>query len=480
MTDNQAFSVLSGKVLVAGAGVSGIGCARLLTGLGVDTTIADDNTDALARAVAETDDRARGIDVAEARGRLMEYSTLVTSPGWRPDSPLLVDAAFANCEVIGDVELAYRLDRAGVFGPPRTWLVVTGTNGKTTTTAMLAAMMAETGKDTGLRAAAVGNIGVAVTDALVESERIDILVAELSSFQLHWSSQLTPDAGVLLNLADDHIDWHGSFFNYVAAKAKVLTAPVAVAGIDDGRVREQLRKVPPANLIGFTLDEPRHGDFGVSHGMLVDNTGADPVALARATGIEPPGPAGVLDALAAAAVARSQGARPEHIAAALRSFSVAGHRGQTVETRGGVRFIDNSKATNPHAADAAMSGLSSVIWVAGGQLKGADITGLVAGHAERIKAAAVLGVDRSQFAKALERHAPHTMLRITDSTDPSGAMDELIDWAVSIAEPGDTVLLAPAAASLDMYTGMAQRGDLFTEAVVRHSDRLERKQETLP
>src|SRR5699024_4987650 len=111
---------------------------------------------------------------------------------WRPDNPLLLDAASAGLEVIGDVELAYRLDRAGRFGAPRTWLVVTGTNGKTTTTAMLAAMMQELGRDTGLRAEAVGNIGVSVADALVDPRRVDVLVAELSSFQLHWSKELTP------------------------------------------------------------------------------------------------------------------------------------------------------------------------------------------------------------------------------------------------------------------------------------------------
>lgn len=452
---------LQGTVLVTGAGVSGLGCAILLHRLGVDVVVADDNPQARQNVLQATNGQARVLEVPQAEAELGQYHLVVTSPGWRPDSPVLLAAARAGLEVIGDVELAYRLDRAGVFGPPRTWLVVTGTNGKTTTTAMLADMMAQAGP----RSRAVGNIGVAVTDALVAEERIDVLVAELSSFQLHWSSQLTPDAGVLLNLAEDHLDWHGGFAGYAAAKARVLTGPVAVAGIDDAAVVEQLTRVAPDNPIGFTLGVPASGQFGVIDGQLVDNTTGHALPLAPAEGIEPHGPAGVLDALAAAAVARSQGVTPEQIATALRQFRVDGHRGQVVHHAGGVDFIDNSKATNPHAADSALAGLSSVIWVAGGQLKGAEVHELIEAHAARLKAVLLLGVDRQLFADALTRIAPQVPVYLSDSTDPAGAMTELIGKAVPMLAPGDSVVLAPAAASLDMYTGMAQRGDLFTAAV---------------
>ncbi|GAB2504247.1 UDP-N-acetylmuramoylalanine--D-glutamate ligase [Corynebacterium atrinae] len=450
-----------GRVLVAGAGVSGRGCARLLADLGVDTVVADDNTEALALIDVP------GISVADARRRLSEFSLVVTSPGWRPTSPLLIDAATAGIEVIGDVELAYRLDRAGVFGAPRTWLVVTGTNGKTTTTAMLAAMMDQAAARTGRRAAAVGNIGVSVADAIVDKHRIDVLVAELSSFQLHWSRQFTPDAGVLLNLAEDHIDWHGSFEGYANDKARALAGPIAVAGIDDPRVSYLTGGI--SGLIGFTLGEPAAGQFGVIDGYLVDNTGAEPVNLAPVEGIEPAGPAGILDALAAAALARSQGVTPSEIAAALAEFRVAGHRGQVVATGAGVRWIDNSKATNPHAADAALGGLDNVIWIAGGQLKGADVTDLVLTHRGRLKAAGLLGIDAEHIAAALAAHAPQVEVFTSRSTDPVVAMDDLVDWAAARATPGDTVLLAPAAASLDMYTGMGHRGDLFAAAANRYA-----------
>ncbi|APT89223.1 UDP-N-acetylmuramoyl-L-alanyl-D-glutamate synthetase [Corynebacterium frankenforstense DSM 45800] len=487
--------MLPRHVLVAGAGVSGAGAARLLAGIGVAVTVADDNAAARERLLASIADVAPGDGRAqvracaldEARDRFAEFDLVVTSPGWRPDSPLLVAAAEAGLDVIGDVEMAWRLDRAGHFGAPRRWLAVTGTNGKTTTTGMLAACMQAAGE----RAVAVGNIGVAVADALDGEERVDVLVAELSSFQLHWAPTLTPDAGVLLNLADDHLDWHGSFAAYAAAKARVLRGPVAVAGVDDAHVRELLAgdagassadaspaapadavsDAPaadagdaPRRFIGFTLAAPEPGQVGVVDGRIVDHTGAEPVDIAPTEGIDPPGPAGVLDALAATAVARSQGVAPAAIAEALAGFHVARHRGQTVLVADDVRWVDNSKATNPHAAVAALKGVDRVVWIAGGQLKGAHVDDMVAALAPHLDAAVLLGVDRAILAEALARLAPQVPVETVATTDPEAAMTEVCRAAARHARRGGTVALAPAAASLDMYTGMGQRGDLFAAA----------------
>ncbi|WP_293954320.1 UDP-N-acetylmuramoyl-L-alanine--D-glutamate ligase [uncultured Corynebacterium sp.] len=451
---------LRGRILVAGAGVSGLGVAGMLHELGLEVVVADDNDTARHRLMELIE--VRDISTAEARATLDDYSIVVTSPGWHPASPLLVDAAAHGLEVIGDVEVAWRLDRAGVFGTPRTWLVVTGTNGKTTTTAMLAAMM----KQGGQAAEAVGNIGVPVSAALLAKERVDVMVAELSSFQLHWAPTLVPDAGLVLNLAEDHIDWHGSFREYALAKTKVLNGPVAVIGADDEFLVSLTTEQDLEDLIGFTLNVPGERQVGVNNGHLVDNTFGKNLVLAPADGINPSGPAGVLDALAAAALARSQGVSPEAIAAALEAFEVSGHRGQVIAVDGGVEFIDNSKATNPHAADSALAGKDSVIWLVGGQLKGADISELVATHAHRIKAALVLGVDRAEIVTALEKHVPETQIYVTESPDPMGAMEELVTEAFRIATSGDSVLLAPAAASLDMYKGMGERGDLFARSVL--------------
>ena len=452
--------ILSGTVLVTGAGISGVGIARLLADLNVDVLIADANETARDRAMEVAD--VAGIHPDQAMAELSRFSCVVTSPGWRPDTPLLQAAQAAGLEVLGDVELCYRLDRASVFGPPRTWMVVTGTNGKTTTTSMLASIM----QHAGYQAEAVGNIGVSVAEAVSAPQRIDVLVAELSSFQLHWSNQLVPDVGVLLNLAEDHIDWHGSMAAYAAAKAKVLAAPLAIAGLDDALVQQYVT----TPVMGFTLQSPQAGQVGVVDSTIVDNLHGTPRSIVPVAGLEPPGPAGIYDALAAtaAAVALVPDLQPSVIAQALQSFKVAGHRGQQVAEARGIIAIDNSKATNPHAADSALAGHDSVIWVAGGQLKGAEVDDLVARHAHRLKAVALMGVDRNIIRESVEKHAPGVPVFVTDDTGPQSAMDAVCAWAVAQANSGDAIVLAPAAASLDMYTGMGQRGVLFAESVSAH------------
>lgn len=476
---------LQGHVLVAGAGVSGQGCARLLHSLGVQVSVADDNAASLATlpesvgrlsvadAIAAANAQAAHAQTVMGDKGPAAFGLVVTSPGWRPDSALLRAFAESGVEVIGDVELAYRLDRAEVFGPARTWLVVTGTNGKTTTTGMLTSIMQADAARTGRTAWAVGNIGVSVFDALAAAERVDVLCAELSSFQLHWSAQLRPQVGALLNLAEDHIDWHGSFAHYADSKAKALAGDIAVVGIDDSVVAAYVPGLP-GKVVGFRATEPQAasaggcagGEVGVAGDRLVYQSadGAEIVDFCSAVGIEPAGVAGLYDAAAAAAVAYFAGAAPESIAAGLGAYRVSGHRGAVVHEDNGVRFVDNSKATNPHAADAALAGLDNVVWVAGGQLKGADVAPLVQEHYHRFRAAVLLGCDQELIAAALTQFAPDVPVTRVEETDPVLAMAQAVRAARQHAEPGDTVLLAPAAASLDMYTGMGQRGDLFAAA----------------
>lgn len=462
--------VRSGRVLVAGAGVSGRGAISMLQDLSCpEIVVVDDNASKGPELASEFG--IEWVTTASAAALLNDgTAAVVTSPGWPPHARLFVDAASNGVPVFGDVAVAYAGDRAGVWGDPRTWLVVTGTNGKTTTTSMLAEML-------GSRGEAVGNIGVALHDALRKDERVEVLAAELSSFQLHWAPNLAPDSGALLNLAEDHIDWHGSFDNYCSDKARALTGNVAVFYADDPTVITHVEKLRDAGhlaptTVSFTDSAPEPGQVGVRDGFIVDRAFAvgtdgavagssDGIVIAPTEGISPPGKAGVLDAVAATALARSAGVSATEIKEALSRFQVRAHRGQVVCEANDIRWIDDSKATNPHAADAALSGHDSVVWVAGGQLKGAEITPLVKTHAHRFHHAIVLGTDRAEVVSALESVRPELTVTTIDSSDPVLAMKLACSTAAAVAKPGDVVLLAPAAASLDMYSGMAERGDLF-------------------
>ena len=316
---------------------------------------------------------------------------------------------------------------------------------------MLAAMLAAAG----LRTAALGNIG----EPLVDAQGYDVLAVELSSFQLHWSRDLAPQAGALLNLADDHLDWHGDFDAYARAKAAIWRGGVAVGNLDDARVADLLSTVD-GRRIGFTLGAPKPGQFGVVDGMLVDGD----VELAPAGIVRPKGAHNVANALAAAALARVYGVPPDAVRAGLASYEPRGHRNAFVATVNGVDYVDDSKATNPHAAYASLTGYPRIVWIAGGQLKGVDVAELVSSVAGRLAGAVLLGVDRADVAAALARHTPEVPVVDVSTTD-DGAMGEVVRAATALARPGDTVLLAPAAASLDMFASYARRGDAFAAAV---------------
>jgi UDP-N-acetylmuramoylalanine--D-glutamate ligase len=316
----------------------------------------------------------------------------------------------------------------------------------------------------GERALAVGNVGVSVVEAVAAGEH-DVLAVEASSFQLHWSATLQPAAGAVLNLAPDHLDWHGSMAAYAAAKAKVWAeGTVAVGNADDPLVRDLLRQAP-GRQVGFTLGPPEPGQLGVVDGVLVDRAfgGGEILSAGR---VRPAGPHNVANALAAAALARAHGTAPDAIAAGLRVFVPDPHRNQLLFTRNGVSWVDDSKATNPHAARASLLAYPAVVWVAGGQLKDAPVDDLVAEIAPRLRGAVLLGVDRGAIADALRRHAPDVPV-IDVATRDDGAMTEVVRAAAELASPGDTVLLAPAAASYDMFSGYAARGEAFERAAAQ-------------
>jgi UDP-N-acetylmuramoylalanine--D-glutamate ligase len=459
---------LSGAaVLVAGARVTGRAILAALTPLGARATLTDDSPSALT---AYAQSGVAVIDAANAAARITDYDLVVTSPGLPPTAPVLAAAAAAGVPIWGDVELAWRLDNSGRYGPPRHWLVVTGTNGKTTTTSMLHAMLVAADR----RALLCGNIGDPVLDVL--DRPAELLAVELSSFQLHWAPSLRPEAGVVLNVAEDHLDWHGTMDAYARDKARVLDGRVAVVGLDDPVAGGLLSAAAAPVRVGFRLGEPARGELGVRDGVLVDNAFGEQLGLAEVASIPVAGPVGVLDALAGAALARAVDVPPHAVAEALAAFRVGPHRAEVVGVVDGVTYVDDSKATNPHAAQASISAYPRVVWIAGGLLKGASVDEMATAVANRLVGAVLIGRDRTLIRDALSRHAPDVPMVELVTGEDSGVQGEIedsvtrlmtavVDAARGLARPGDTVLLAPAGASFDQFSGYGQRGDAFASAV---------------
>jgi UDP-N-acetylmuramoylalanine--D-glutamate ligase len=447
------------RVLVVGVGLSGEAAAAHLLRLGADVRAVDDGGGERQQAAAG---RLRELGAGVALGGLPpelpeKIDLVVTSPGLRPTTPLFASAEQRGVPVWGEVELAYRLKP-----PDQRWLAVTGTNGKTTTTQMLGAILEADGR----RSTTAGNIGTPLLDAVTAvgadgEPSYDELAVELSSFQLHYTSTLHVAAGAVLNIADDHLDWHGSLEAYAADKARLFTPGSSAIFNADDAIATRLAEGSPARFrAGFTLTAPADGQLGVTDGVLVDRAFAGGSILPLAD-LQVPGPHNVANALAATALARAAGVRVEAIARALREFRPGGHRNQVVAVAGDVTYVNDSKATNPHAAAASLAAYESVVWIAGGLNKGLAFDDLVRVAAGRLRAAVLIGTCADELADTLARHAPDVpVLR-------AGSMDDAVDEATRAARPGDTVLLAPAAASMDMFRDYAARGDAFAEAARR-------------
>ncbi|MER5614397.1 UDP-N-acetylmuramoyl-L-alanine--D-glutamate ligase [Streptomyces sp. NPDC002215] len=454
-------------VTVAGLGVSGIPAAKVLHGLGAVVTVVNDGDDERSRTQA-AELEAQGITVRLGDGATLPESTelIVTTPGWKPDKPLFTAAAEAGVPVWGDVELAWRLRGPGAAP----WLAVTGTNGKTTTVRMLASIL----EAAGLRTAAVGNIGVSLLDAVLGDEEYDVLAVELSSYQLHWSPSLRAHSAAVLNLAPDHLDWHGSMAAYVADKGRIYEGNrvACVYNAADPATEDLVREADVeegCRAIGFTLNTPGPSQLGVVDGILVDrafvaNRQKQAQELAEVKDIDPPAPHNIANALAAAALARAFGVEPAAVRDGLRAFRSDPHRIEHVANVAQVAYVDDSKATNTHAAEASLAAYDPIVWIAGGLAKGATFDELVTGAAGRLRGVVLIGRDRELIREALTRHAPEVPVVDLGRTD-TGAMSEAVREAARLARPGDTVLMAPACASMDMFVNYNKRGEAFADAV---------------
>ncbi|WP_394159634.1 UDP-N-acetylmuramoyl-L-alanine--D-glutamate ligase [Galactobacter valiniphilus] len=480
------------RVVVAGLGLSGFAAADTLIELGAQVLVIDGGDTEKNRERAETLKIVGALDV-----RLGEEHTaslpdvagerpelVVVSPAWRPSHPVLAQAAAEGTPIWSEIELAWRVrEREG--RPTAQWLCITGTNGKTTTTIMTAEIL----RRAGLRADACGNIGTPVLDLVRDPIGFDAFAVELSSFQLEFTHSIEPLASVVLNLAEDHVDWHGSFEEYAAAKAKIYER-TQVAAIFNAEDAATLHMVEEADVqegcraIGFSTSTPGLSMLGVVEDLLVDRAFIEErrtsaAELASLADLGDPAPHHtVANALAAAALTRAAGVPAVAVREGLRHYDRGEHRIQPIAQLLGARWINDSKATNPHAADASLSAFPSVVWIAGGLAKGVEYDELIQRHAHHLRGVVLIGTDDDALVAALGRHAPDVPVIDTavgdHGTEASASKEELgaavmraaVAAAASLVKDGDTVLMAPAAASMDQFVSYAHRGTAFAQAVL--------------
>lgn len=482
--------------VVTGLGVSGFSAADTLIELGAKVVVVDGADHKENQAKAETLRIVGAHEVLLGEEHLDAIPSvdgespqlIVTSPGWRPDQPLLATATAAGIPVFSDVELAWRVQDKWANSqdpaeraPLPQWIGLTGTNGKTSTVGLAESMLLAAGK----RAIACGNVGVPVLDAIRDPAKFEVLALELSSFQLHWSDSLSFHAAAVLNLAEDHVDWHGSYDAYVAAKAKIYhQAQLAcVYNADQPATTtlvEEADVVEGARAIGFTTNTPALSMLGLVDDILVDRAylverKTQALELARFEDFTtPPAQHMVANALAAAALVRALDIPPEAVRAGIQNYEPGAHRMQLVAKAEDVLWVNDSKATNPHATDASLRGFKNIIWIAGGLSKGVDYQQLIKANAERLQSVILIGTDIAGLQDALAKHASNVPVTLIEQnaeafTDKNAYGRAVMAAAVAQADQNatadSTVLLAPAAASMDQFTSYETRGQAFIDAV---------------
>jgi UDP-N-acetylmuramoylalanine--D-glutamate ligase len=432
-------------VLVVGLGVSGYAAARALAELDAKVRVTDggDGPQVLERAEALRD---LGIEVETGEHNLAaaQADMAVFSPGVPLDIPLAIHLRNEGVPIWSEVELAFRMAECD-------FLAVTGTNGKTTTTGLLANMLIEGG----VKALAAGNIGIPLVDAVAQIDSGGAIAVEVSSFQLATIERFRPRVAVILNIDEDHTDWHGSVEAYAAAKERVTLNQtpddVLVFNDEDPRCRAIATR-SAARLVPFSRSRAPVDGIGVEGDRVLWRS--EPVF---STGDVPlSGSAGLDDALAAAAAAFEYGVERRAVVRALKGFQAPPHRMQVIAVAGDMTYIDDSKATNPHATVAAVRGLEHVVLIAGGRSKGIDLSRL-AETAPPVIGVVAMGEAADEIEKVFSDLVP-----VRSATD----MREAVRLAHAMSVPGGSVLLSPGCASLDMYESYAARGEHFERAVI--------------
>ncbi|WP_062072745.1 UDP-N-acetylmuramoyl-L-alanine--D-glutamate ligase [Demequina sediminicola] len=443
------------RVLILGLGVAGRSALEACHDLGATAVTVDPH------AIADH----ASLDALAVE----DFDLCMSSPGFAPHHPWVTTVLDAGVEVVSEMEFAWR-----VRSSDAAWLLITGTNGKTTTTQMTGAILEAAGLDVSV----CGNMGIPVITAARQNHAV--LAVEIASLQLHFTSTLSPHAAVCLNVDEDHLDWHGSLDGYRADKGKVYdrVQHACVYGAQDRLVEslvEEADVVEGCRAIGVTTGPPAVSQLGVVEGVLVDRAfhearRTEAVELGHlddvahlVAGSVPPYLA--FNALCAAALARSVGVPPEAVRDGLQGFSLDAHRTAVVGAFDGVSWVDDSKATNAHAAIAAFGayGPDSVVWIAGGQAKGQEFDALVESVRSRVRAVILIGEDPEPLASALAGHAPD--IPVTRIEPGDTVMQRAVAAARAVARAGDTVLLSPACASFDQFRSYADRGEAFARAV---------------
>jgi len=434
------------RTIILGGGVTGRSLANYL--------LAHENSPALFN---DGDD----LSLLEA-----PYDLALVSPGWKRDHHAVQKLQSAGVPIMSELDLAWLLKITHF--PDQRWVAVTGTNGKTTTIQMVESILTHSS----LQGIACGNVGKTVIEALTDGNSYDVLALELSSFQIDWMRTPRFEACAVLNIAEDHIDWHGSFAEYANAKMKLLgQSQCAILNLSDPEV---VLRASQFNLrkVFFGLDTPGPSEIGLVEELFVDRAFVPSTesaeSFAELHDLKPVVPHQALNAMAAAGVALSLGISHDQVRAGLIAFAPDHHRMEELAVKDGVKWIDDSKATNPHAAQASLLSHFDVIWIAGGLAKGATMDSLVERVSDRLKAVLLIGQDRELIATALDRHAPGIpYFRIDSPGTAEGLMDLVVQKAKALASPESVVLLAPACASMDQFTSYSHRGKAFAASVAK-------------
>lgn len=454
-------------VTVLGLGIAGYAAADNLAFLGAKVTALDEG------ASSQLEDKAKLLEFLNVTVRIGEPFSLpeicdlvIVSPGIHPQHRITEAAKQRGITIWGELELAWRLRNKDAAD----WLCITGTNGKTTTTLMLESIL----RASGLRSTAAGNIGHSLIEVVMDPAGYDVIAVEVGAPQLPFVYSMEPYSSVCLNIAEDHIDLFGDFNTYKETKARVYER-TQYAAIYNAQDEATIHMVEEADVkegcraIGFTLTTPDRSEVGVVEEIIVDrafveNRSTHALEICNVDEVKPSGIHNVANALAAITLARSYGVSVEAIKLGLLNFKPAPHRVSLVRELDGVKYINDSKATNAHAAQTSLLSFDNIIWLAGGDAKNQDFDELARKVSKYLKAVILIGRDQEQIASALLKYSPQlTIHRIAELA--ANSLVQAVTLARSIATSNDVVLLAPACASWDMFDNYARRGEIFEQAV---------------